>query len=403
MSASATGPAGPVGGPGDVIDTTGGRRRRWWRLVPPIVVALALTWTQLGPDEPDRSRAGPEPSTARTSLGARPVSTRLGPVSQLTVAPDGTEFALQELCADGGCGRRVLASPDHGLTWIARGELAGGVDRLSALAAGSLGVLADDRPASVTRSADGGRTWADVPLSRGGPEPAPGTALVVVDQAAPCAATVCPPRLAWVDVGRSIVHALPGPPVVDSRIELAPAPRGPDGELLATGIVTTGGAFGEARVWSSVDGGRNWRVGDLMMPTPEGSRVTEVHALAAGAGRLYAVATTTTATGPDGVFAFRSDDQGTEWQPLTLPTGLGPPSAVLAGELLARDGSGLVRRSTQGARAWVSTGLLLGAGDLTQTVPAGPVLATVVDVSGLVTYYRSTDAVSWTRLRPPPV
>ena len=103
---------------------------------------------------------------------------------------------------------------------------------------------------------------------------------------------------------------------------------------------------------------------------------------------------------PD-VRLWRSDDGGRTWAGLGV--WLDMPAGVLAGELIGTDSPGFVQLSYDAGRHWQPSGIQVGSGSVTQQSTGGPVLATVVDGSGLATYYQSSDGRSWSRVVPPAV
>lgn len=394
---------------GDVLDTTGGRRRRW--PVGAAVLVVVLLWFQVrsteAPDAAPAVRATTTPTVtsgwvARAGTG-RPPGGLGGPpgVEQLTFVDDLTGFLVQPLCraeAGGACGRRVLATTDGGRSWRPRGEVPpafGYLDRFVAVSASEVAFLDGFLPTTSVDSADGGRTWQPHDLIRGDPRPAPAGAPLVTD-VLPCPVSVCPPWLAWVDLATGQLHQLPGQPPAEWLQQLVAAPPGPDGDLLATAV-----AADASRAWMSRDGGRTWA--QAVLPVPQHAGVaTWIRGFAAGGGRAYAYVMVSAAAGAVQVAGFRTDDAGRSWDSLGfVDPSLGVPDGVLNGELVGADAAGLVHLSAQGGRTWDSTGILVGAGSISQQLPGGPVLATVVDASGLETYYRSADGSAWSRVTPP--
>lgn len=389
----------------DVLDSGVRRRRSSWLLVLVLVVAAAV-WLQAGgADSGDR----PPPSAEQTGwvADARPDRPdRPDPahdwVEQLTFVDNRTGFLVQHLCPPspvGPCPRRLLTTNDGGRNWQPRGGLpdeAQSPQVLVAVSATDLALYAEYLPSTIASSGDGGRSWSVSALARGEPRPAPAGAPVIVDAALPCPVTVCPPWLAWVDIAEQRVHRLPGQPAAADGSALMAASRGPEGDLVAT-------AFGlsAAWVWTSQDGGRTFVGAALPVPTASGEGIQGLRAFAAGGGRVFAFAEV--ATGSRVLISgFRSDDGGRTW------TGLGEreerrgwPNGVLAGELIGTDAGGLIQLSYGRGQGWRPSGVQVGSGWVTQQRPGGPVLATVVDSSGLVTYYQSSDATTWSRIVPP--
>lgn len=407
--------ARPAGGPavgavrgGDVLDTTAARRSRRGVVAAVVLVLVVVTvswWERRGP-EPMPVATGtavaavdrPDSTDRPRARAARPARTDLA--DQMTFVGDRIGFLAQELCRDENCVRRVVATEDGGRSWQPRAALptaARVLDRFVVASATELAFLGGDPPATIARSGDAGRTWQVRAIVRGDARPAPPGAPIVTDSSPPCPASVCTPWLAWVDVATGELHRLPGELATDGTVRLTAARPGPDGELLATAVAPDG-----VRVWTSVDGGRGWIAATLPGPAGAGSAPTGVRAFAAGDGRGYAYLTGEDAAGSPATTGYRSDDGGRSWVALgRLPGGLRLPEGVLDGELVTVDTAGLIHQSVRAGRAWQPRSILVGRGTLRQQVPGGQVLATVVDVSGLVTYYRSPDIVSWSGVTPP--
>lgn len=388
----------------DVLES-GVRRRRWsWLLVLVLVVASAL-WLERGrgADSVDR----PLPAAEQTGWVAYAPPDRAGPardwVEQLTYVDDRTGFLVQHLCPprpEEPCPRRVAATTDGGRSWQPRGRLPDEAQlpqTLVALSATDLALYNEYLPSTITYSGDGGRNWSVSALARGEPGPAPAGAPLIVDATVPCPATVCLPWLAWVDIAEQRVHRLPGQPAAEAGSALVAASRGPAGELVATALKPAAAAW----VWTSRDGGRTFVGAALPVPTASGQGILGVRAYAAGGDRVFAFADVATGSLMR-ITGFRSDDGGRTWTSLgAREERRGWPTGVLAGELIGTDAGGLIQLSHGRGQGWRPSGVQVGSGWVTQQRPGGPVLATVVDASRLVTYYQSSDGRAWARVVPP--
>ncbi|MBA3250722.1 MAG: hypothetical protein H0T66_10565 [Geodermatophilaceae bacterium] len=386
----------------DVLDS-GVRRRRWSWLLAAILVVASAVWLQgRGPEPGDLPRPA-EQAGRWVAVGQpdRPATTH-DRVEQLTFVDQRSGFLLQHLCSSSQgepCPRRLAATTDGGRSWQPRARLpeqAQFLDTMVVMSASEVALLAGYLPSTIAHSGDGGRSWSVSALSRGTPRPAPAGAPLVVDAALPCPVTVCPPWLAWVDLAEQRLHRLPGQPASDETSALVAAPRGPNGELLATAADEDAGW-----VWTSRDNGRSFEEARLPVHLAPDQAIWGVRAFAAGGGRAYAFVKVAAADTPAVVSGFRSDDGGRTWAGLGVR--LDMPAGVLAGELIGTDSPGLVQLSYDAGRHWQPSGIQVGSGSVTQQSTGGPVLATVVDGSGLATYYQSSDGRSWSRVVPPAV
>ncbi len=152
----------------------------------------------------------------------------------------------------------------------------------------------------------------------------------------------------------------------------------------------------------STDGGATWTENRLEVPLQEGQEVAAAQALAAGGGRAYVFIQVFDEAGVAAKYGFRTDDAGATWtdlrfeeQPFWLPIGL------LDGELVSTDLPGRVLLSSAGGTRWAEIGSVGNGPYLSQAVPDGPLLATLLNSQGFASYYVSADGRDWTSIRLP--
>lgn len=397
--------AAPAPGP-DLLDT-GGPGRPWpWLAVAALVVA-ALVWWNVGGTDTESPTLGvvpshPSPSPEVTlDVVATPDRAEF-----LTYADEQTGFLVQWACSEftpqGNCPRQLLATEDGGESWDVRGRLpeaARYLDRFVVVSPTVLAFVGDFLPSTMAVSYDAGRTFSMRALDRGADLPAPpGTP--VVNDAPPPGNVGYGLDLSWIDVENQSLHRLPNQPEADGLANVRPSARPADGDLVVSAIGLTA-----AHVWFSPDGGRTWRASRLEVPPVAQHAIAAVNVLAAGAGLAYTFVRVNDSTGLVQVHGFRTDDGGATWTDTDFEDQtLWPPGGVVAGELICTNNPGEVFLSTQGGQNWESGGQLPAPAYLSQTVPGGPVLATLVGQNGLQTYYQSTDGRVWTLVPvPPPV
>lgn len=394
--------AAPAAGP-DLLDT-GRPTRPWPWLAVAALVVVALVWWNVGGSEPEPAPPEAAPSEPTVpSDGTQLFLPTPDRAEFLTYADEQTGFLVQWICSEfspeGNCPRQLLATDDGGQTWEVRGRLpedARYLDRFVLVSATVLAFVGDFLPAVMAVSYDAGRTFTMRELTRGPSLPAPPGAPVVTDPGARC--TDCPTSLSWVDVTGQSVHGLPSQPGAEGPGWLRAAPRPSDGDLVVAGPSATAGW-----VWMSRNGGMSWVQARLEVPDVAGQAIQDVTALAAGGGRAYAFVEVYDATGVADIYGFRTGDAGRTWAATGFQgQSLWRPAGVLGGELISTNNPGTVFLSSGGGQNWAQGGSLPAPAYLSQTVPDGPVLATLVGQNGLQTYYQSTDGRVWTLAPVPP-
>lgn len=394
--------AAPPPGP-DLIET-GPPRRPWPWLALAVLVVVALLWWDVGrPDSGAPPSAAPPSSEPVVTEVTQTVVATPDRAESLTYADARTGFMVQWVCSEfspqGDCPRQLLATDDGGASWEVRGRLpeAGRyLDRFLVVSASTVAFVGDFAPAIMAVSYDAGRTFTMRALTRGPALPAPPDAPVVTDPGVRC--TNCSSSLSWVDVRGQAVHALPSQPSADGPGWLRASPRASDGDLLVTGPDLTAGL-----AWISRDGGISWHGTRLAVPQVPGHAVQDVTALSAGGGRAYAFVEVYDATGLAEIYGFRTDDGGRTWTTTGFQEqSLWRPAGVLSGELISTNNPGDVFLSVRDGLDWLRGGRLPAPAYLSQTVPDGPVLATLVGQNGLQTYYQSVEGRVWTLVPVPP-
>ncbi len=391
--------------PGPDLLVTGRPGRPWPWLAVAALVVVALVWWNVGGSEPEPAA----PEAGRSEPAAPSEVTQLVVATPdraefLTYADGQTGFLVQWVCsefsAEGNCPRQLLATDDGGRSWEVRGRLPGDaryLDRFVVVSPTVLAFVGDFLPSTMAVSYDAGRTFSMRALDRGADLPAPpGTP--VVNDATPAGNVGYGLDLSWIDVENQSLHRLPNQPDADGLAKVRPSARPADGDLAVSAIGLTA-----AHVWFSPDGGRTWRASRLEVPPVAQHTIAAVSVFTAGAGLAHTFVRVNDSTGLAQVHGFRTDDGGETWTDTDFEDqALWPPAGVVAGELISTDNPGEVFLSSRGGQDWERGGPLPAPAYLSQTVPGGPVLATLVGQNGLQTYYQSTDGRVWTLVPVPP-
>ncbi len=399
--------------PGDVLDSGAPARTGRWVAVAVLAVLALVGWNILGPEpETDRpvSPAVGSPSTGWVAGPGSELPASPHRADQLTFVDDEHGFLVQYLCSEssGGdsCPRRILATEDGGGSWEGRAMIPPYADEFYALVARSeFDLILLDRvsAASVVRSFDGGRSWAQLPTTRAEPAPVPagaglvGAGLVgVLDPACP---QPCPVTLSWIDPNTLQLHPLPRQPAAGGNVLPQPASVASDGDIAVAAAAPAAGL-----VSLTTDGGATWIESRLEVPLLEGQEVAQVGALAAGGGRAYLFIQVFDESGVAGKYGFRTDDGGAGWTDLGFEDQrLWIPAGVIDGELISTDLPGRTFLSVAFGTRWAEVGTAPRSPYLAQVVPDGPVLATLVNSQGFESYHVSPDGRRWKPMQLPEV
>lgn len=393
----------------DVLDSGPPGQPRRWIAVAVVAVLVLIGWNVLGSGPDEIAAPAAESHAVDTpATGVEPgpeVPANPDHADQLTFVDADNGFLMQHLCSQstggGACPRRILATADGGSRWEGRSVIPSYADEFYALVAHSefdLTLLDKLSAASVVRSFDGGRSWAQFPTT--GAEPAPVPAGVgLVSDLDPACTPDCPAALSWIDPSTLQLHALPSQPAAGIGDLPRPASLASDGDIAAASAIRAAGLVSVSR-----DGGATWVETRLPVPLQEGQEVAAAQALAAGGGRVYTFIQVFDAAGVAAKFGFRTDDGGATWAGLGLQDPpLWLPFGVLDGELLATDLPGRILLSSAGGTRWSEGGRVVGGPYLSQAKPDGPLLATIVNSQGFESYRLSPDGQDWTLIRLPGV
>ncbi|MBA3419627.1 MAG: hypothetical protein H0U09_13190 [Geodermatophilaceae bacterium] len=385
----------------DVLDSgTPGGSGRWIAIA--VVAVLALVgWNLLdsGPEQAvDRAVDSPavDPPADRVIEPVPEESLPTDRADQLTFVDDAHGFLVQYACpltnADASCPRRIVATSDGGASWEVRGPIpphyAEHYYQLAAASRDQLMLIDGATLASIALSVDGGRSWRQLPVTPAEAAPAPAGATLT--QSAHRCDQVCKTTLGWIDPAALKSHPLPSQPVAGSGDVLALPSMSSDGDIVVSSVAGTAG-----QVSMSTDGGQTWSDTRLEVPLVSVMSQQYVQVWAAGGGRAYAVVQVYDGVGTESTYGFRTDDGGLTWADLRLEGQAVGTGGVLGGELITTDLSGQIFVSSAGGTRWDEVGTVLGTVWLAQTVPDGPVLATMFDDDGEESYQLSIDGRSW--------
>lgn len=386
---------------GDVLDSGTPPRPRRWIVLAVVAVVAVVGWRVVG-SEPDPAvdRSGPtgaaEPPPEVAARPAEAVPSSPEHADQLTFADATNGYLVQYRCseatAEDPCPRRIYATDDGGSTWQPRAVIppyAAPFQLLVADSAVQLTLFDQQSIDSVVRSFDGGRSWAQLPVTRGEPAPAPlGARLLQLD---PQPSAVRVRSLAWFEPEFRQLHPVSTQPW-ERMPPLSQAPsRAPDGDIL-----TASSDRSDGRVLMSRDGGLTWTGQRLAVPLAAGEAVEGVTPLAAGGGRGFAFVQVYGSAGVTQTYGFRTDDGGRHWIDIRFDQeSIWLPAGVLNGGLIATDLPGRILLSTSIGTRWAEAGTVANGPYLSQVQPDAPVLATVLNSQGFERYLLSTDGFDW--------